>query len=74
MVEISQGRGCFPDFLETLVGKKLLFKVKMHRDEVNLFDGSFKVKRVCIDEYIIAMFELNGSNYAPLKANSKLLC
>jgi hypothetical protein len=50
-----------------LKGRKLLFKVEKTSVASVLFDGSYRVKRVCYDPNIIESFLLNAKESTPLK-------
>ncbi|KAK2392196.1 replication protein A 70 kDa DNA-binding subunit E [Trifolium repens] len=59
----SKNAGYYPPELELLKGMKLLFKVeKSPRIGSILFDGSFRVKRVCSDMSIIDAFDSDFLN------------
>jgi hypothetical protein len=59
--------GFYTDELIALWGRKLLFKVEKTSVVSVLVDGSYRVKRVCYDPYIIELFLLNAKESTPLK-------
>ncbi|MCH97877.1 replication factor A protein, partial [Trifolium medium] len=54
----AENAGCYPSELLALVGSKLLFKVEKVTSPGVLFDGSFRVKRMCNDPSILESFGL----------------
>ncbi|PNY04521.1 replication factor-A carboxy-terminal domain protein [Trifolium pratense] len=52
----AENAGFYPSELKKLIGAKLLFKVEKSSSTNVLFDGSFKVKRVCNDSSILQIF------------------
>ncbi|QHO15854.1 Replication factor-A carboxy-terminal domain protein [Arachis hypogaea] len=48
----------YPPIFQGLIGKKLLFKVDTKGVPHDTFYGTFRVRRICDDPTIIAMFEL----------------
>lgn len=54
--------------MDKLKGKKMLFKVQAVIGPHALYDGSYRVRRVCIDEAIIELFLTDDEIYSPSKA------
>ncbi|QHO58728.1 Replication protein A 70 kDa DNA-binding subunit C [Arachis hypogaea] len=52
----------YPPIFQRLIGKKLLLKVDTKGVPHDTFYGSFRVRRICDDPTIIAMFELPNYN------------
>ncbi|XLU24914.1 hypothetical protein S245_060980, partial [Arachis hypogaea] len=48
----------YPPIFQGLIGKKLLLKVDTKGVPHDTFYGTFRVRRICDDPTIIAMFEL----------------
>ena len=48
----------YPPIFQGLIGKKLLLKIYTKGVRLDKFYGTFRVRRVCDDPIIIAMFEL----------------
>jgi hypothetical protein len=53
--------------LIALKGRKMLFKVEKTNNASVLFDGSFRVKRVCFEPSIVEAFHVAGKGSTPLK-------
>jgi hypothetical protein len=53
--------------MDKLKGKKMLFKVQAVIGPHALYDGSYRVRRVCIDEAIIELFLTDDEIYSPSK-------
>lgn len=75
MVSLLQGVGGngYPTVLDSLIGKRMLFKVETKVNESVHFGGTFPVRRICLDEDIIAMFELSGADLTPIKVDCYLI-
>lgn len=73
LVSNSKGdcAGSYPPEIIMLKGKRYLFKVEKPVDSGGFFDGSYKVKRVCGDQSVIAKFALDGCDYTPTESISK---
>ncbi|XP_045810713.1 replication protein A 70 kDa DNA-binding subunit B-like [Trifolium pratense] len=52
----AENAGFYPNELKDLVGTKLLFKVEKSSSTHVLFDGSFRVKRICNDASVMQIF------------------
>ncbi|KAJ1397196.1 hypothetical protein SESBI_32010, partial [Sesbania bispinosa] len=61
----------YPDELDGLVGRELLFKVEIKEDRAFKFDDSFMVRRVCDDEDIISQFKDAASVKTPEMSKMK---
>ncbi|KAJ1380456.1 hypothetical protein SESBI_45989 [Sesbania bispinosa] len=61
----------YPDELDLLIGKELLFKVEVKDDRAFKFDDSFKVKKICSDEDIIREFKDDSSIKTPEESTFK---
>lgn len=62
------GDNGYPLLLDSLIGKKMLFKVDSKVHQSNKYEKSFPVRRVCIDESIIGMFGVD-LEITPRKVN-----
>jgi hypothetical protein len=56
--QVDDDGGSYPVEFDLLVGMKLLFQVEKSLTSDIQFDGSFRVKRVCNHEIIIAKFDV----------------
>lgn len=63
----AKNAGYWPTDFDHLKGKKILFKVEKSNSNNFLFDGIFKVKRVCTDPDVINKFISDGGDYTPTK-------
>ncbi|KAJ1389235.1 Nucleic acid-binding, OB-fold [Sesbania bispinosa] len=61
----------YPDDFNVLIGKEVLFKVKVKEDCAFKWDDSFKIKKVCTDEDIIKEFKQDFSIKTPEKSTFK---
>ncbi|KAJ1386803.1 hypothetical protein SESBI_40494 [Sesbania bispinosa] len=61
----------YPDELNILIGKELLFKVEVKDDRAFKFDDSFKVKKICSNKDIIREFKEESSIKTPEKSTFK---
>jgi hypothetical protein len=52
-----------------LKGRRFLFKVEKAELSTAFFDGSYRVKRICGDQTIVAQFALDGVDYTPTKVS-----
>ncbi|MCI09615.1 replication factor A protein, partial [Trifolium medium] len=69
----ATNEGSYPPEFESLVGKKMLFAVERGAKQVKISDGSYRVKRVCIDPVIIDKFCALGSCSTPVNASSQVV-
>jgi hypothetical protein len=53
--------------MDKLKGLRMLFKVQAIVGANAAYDGSFRVKRVCMDEAIIELFLNDAEIYSPTK-------
>ncbi|MCI11834.1 replication factor A protein, partial [Trifolium medium] len=65
--------GWYPTEFESVVGKKMLFTIDNRLKQTVMADGSFRVKRVCLDPKIIETFCAEGPFMTPVKAMSQLI-
>lgn len=56
----------FPDLINSLIGRRMLFKVETKLEQMFNFDGSFPIRRLCYDDVIMSMFDLVGGNFTPM--------
>jgi hypothetical protein len=58
MMYLFQAENCgfYPPEIVSLKGRMMLFKVEKTASAGVMFDGSFRVKRVCVDTSIIEEF------------------
>lgn len=63
----AENAGFYPPELIALKGRKMLFKVEKTNNASVLFDGSFRVKRVCFEPSIVEAFHVAGKESTPLK-------
>jgi hypothetical protein len=63
----AENAGFYPPELVMLKDTRLLFKVEKMCVSSALFDGSYRVKRVCKDPSIVEAFDVVGDNYIPSK-------
>jgi hypothetical protein len=61
--------GSVPAEFNALVGSKMLFIVDKGFNHSKFVDGTFRVKRVCMDSQIIQRFLLEGPFNTPVKVN-----
>lgn len=57
----------YPLLLDSLIDRKMLFKVETKVQQAVQFERSYPMRRVCADEDIIAMFDLSGADFPPTK-------
>jgi hypothetical protein len=57
----AENAGFYPPELLALTGKYLLFKVDKSSAASVLFDGSYRVRRICSDPTVIEAFTLQGA-------------
>ncbi|CAJ2664707.1 replication protein A 70 kDa DNA-binding subunit A-like [Trifolium pratense] len=68
----AENAGFYPSELKKLIGAKLLFKVEKSSSTNVLFDGSFKVKRVCNDSSILQIFNSHVSGISAAEIETQL--
>jgi hypothetical protein len=56
----AENAGFYPPEMALLKGKKVLFKVEKSESASVMYDGSFRVKRVCLDPTIFAEFVMKS--------------
>jgi hypothetical protein len=59
--------GSVPAEFDSLVGTKMLFIIDKGFNQSKIMDGSFRVKRVCVDSQIIQRFLAEGPFITPVK-------
>jgi len=56
----AENAGFYPPEMSLLKGNKVLFKVERSGSASVMYDGSFRVKRVCLDPTIFAEFMIKS--------------
>ncbi|KAJ1397682.1 hypothetical protein SESBI_31617 [Sesbania bispinosa] len=57
----------YPTDILDLIGKEFLFRVESKEEALFNFDDCYRVKRVCIDQSVIAEFQGEVDEETPLK-------
>ncbi|CAJ2673126.1 unnamed protein product [Trifolium pratense] len=70
--KVSNGGSCPAEF-DAQVGSKMLFIVDNGPRQSKIVDGTFRVKRVCMDSQIIQKFIADGPFVTPVKAMSQAI-
>ncbi|CAJ2676038.1 unnamed protein product [Trifolium pratense] len=69
----ASNEGVYPIEFDFLVGKKMIFTIDKGVKQTIKSDGSFRVKRVCLDAKIIEIFVAQSPYVTPVKATSQII-
>lgn len=61
------GVKCYPTIFDSLIGEKMVFKIENKDEEGRQLNVAYPAKKVCIDDDITAMFQLQGAEVTPTK-------
>lgn len=64
------GEKGYPDVFDSLIGKKMLFKIENKGEQGKQFDVAYAVRKISTDDAIIAMFQLPSADLTPTKVLS----
>jgi len=70
----AENGGFYPTEMSKLKGNSMLFRVKRNASASVMYDGSFRVKRVCVDSEIISEFAETVEDCPPEKVCMRVFC
>jgi hypothetical protein len=70
----AENGGFYPAEMAKLKGKSMLFRVERNASVSVVYDGSFRVKRVCVDPEIISEFAKTVEDCPPEKVCMCVFC